>query len=343
MLHQTTWRVWSATIAASLALLACHAQPAKKPDVDPDSGEGHAAKARDAMVGRPAPAAVIDGLDGDRVALADLRGHKPVYLKFWATWCKPCREQMPHLEAAHRKYGDRIATYAVALGLNDPIETIRAFRTEHSLTVPIAIDRDGSLAELLHVAVTPQHVLIDRAGVVRYVGHEANAELDAALEALLADPAPGDPAARPAVAAGPALALTLLDGSTFTLAGHAGRPVAVTFVSTWCDTYLKESRPAMAAACLAHAQKAEVQRRSHDRVDWMTIAHPVWTAAGDLAEFRTRTGFAAPIGLDERAQWFHHFGIRDTPVTVLFDGHGVEIARVSGAGDDLAAALARLP
>jgi len=342
MFHPTTWRVLPATIAAGLALLACHAQPAKKADVDPDSGEGHAIKARDAMVGHPAPAAVIEGIDGDRVALADLRGHKPVYLKFWATWCKPCREQMPHLEAAHHKYGDRIATYAVALGLNDPIETVRAFRTEHNLTVPVAIDRDGSLAELLHVAVTPQHVLIDRAGVIRYVGHEANAELDAALEALLKDAAPGEPPPSATPAADPALALTLLDGSTFTLAGHAGRPVAVTFVSTWCDTYLKKTRPAMAEACLAHAHQAEAQRRSHDRVDWMTVAHPVWTAAGDLEQYRTRTGFGAPIGLDERAQWFHHFGIRDTPVTVLFDGHGVEVARVSGPGDELASALARL-
>src|SRR3569832_1394038 len=93
-------------LAAGLLLAACHPHPVEKSD----PGEALAAAPRDALVGHRAPAVTLDGLDGERIALADLIGHKPVYLKFWATWCKPCREQMPHLEAAHRRYGDRIAT-----------------------------------------------------------------------------------------------------------------------------------------------------------------------------------------------------------------------------------------
>ena len=325
--------------AASLMALAGSARAAKPAE----TGEDHAIGPRQALVGRRAAPALLEMLDGERVALADVIGRKPIYLKFWATWCVPCRKQMPHLEAAHRKYGDRIAVFAVDLGLNDSVEAVREFRAAHGLTVPIAIDRDGSLAELFHVAVTPQHVLIDRAGVIRYVGHGATPELDAALDALLRDGG-GTSARAPragAVADEP-LSLTMLDGSRFTLAGHAGRPVALTFVSTSFDTYLAKSRPAMAEACAVHARAVESLRKSHDRIVWVTIAHPVWTSASSAGRYRERLGVSTPIGIDEGGTWFHRFRVREVPTTILLDGRGVEVARVQGRGDDLERALARL-
>jgi thiol-disulfide isomerase/thioredoxin len=321
---------------------AKEAPASEAPGKEVDPGEGHAARARDVLLGRPAPAVVLELLDGERVRLADRFGHRPVYLEFWNTWCVPCREQMPHLEAAHRTYGDRIAVFAVNLGLNEAVETIREFRAAHALTVPIAVDGDGSLAERYHVAVTPQHVLIDRAGIVRYVGHGATPELDRALEALLReDAAPADLQPAAAQATDEPLSLTLLDGSAFTLAAHAGRPVALTFVKATCDTYLAKSRPAMAAACAAHTRQVESLRRAHPRVAWVTIAHPVWTDAATLDRYRQRLATSTPIGIDEKSAWFHRFRIRTIPTTVLLDEHGVEVARVSGPGDDLPRALAR--
>ena len=344
-------------VAAGIALVACRTHPASTAEdrqvsraaVAPlpaaaviSEGEGHAVATREAMVGRPAPEASLELLDGSRVELAALAGKKPVYLKFWATWCKPCKEQMPHLEAAYRRYGDRMAVYAVDLGLNDPIETVRAFRAEHGLTVPIALDGDGALAERFQVAVTPMHVLIDRAGVVRYVGHEASPELDRALEALVGESAlPGEPAPR-AAAGGDALALALRDGSTFTLAAHAGAPVALTFVTTWCDGYLAKSRPAMSEACAEHARQVAALQASHPGLAWVMVAHPVWTSPEDLDDYLHRFGLAAPIGLDARAAWFQHFKVRDVPTTVVLDGRGGEVARIAGGGEALAGALARL-
>ena len=326
--------------AALLLLLACRASGDGEPDV---TGETYAARAREMLVGTHAPDAGLALLDGGRIPLADLLGRKPVYLKFWETWCVPCREQMPHLEAAYRKYGDRIAVYAVDLGINDPVETIRRFRAEHALTVPIAVD-DGSLAELFHVSVTPQHVLIDRGGVVRYIGHGATAELDRALAALLDEDRASSPPPRP----GPSprvdapLSLTLLDGSTFTLPAHAGQPVALTFVTASCDTYLAESRPTMAAACAAHARQVEAVRKTAPDVTWVTIAHPVWTTTESLVRYRERLNLTTPIGLDETASWFHRFRIRDVPTTIFFDRRGAEVRRVGGRGDDLAPTVASL-
>jgi thiol-disulfide isomerase/thioredoxin len=329
-------------ILAMAALLACH-QPAKKADGGGGGGEDYAAPAREVLVGRRAPAVTVEMLDGDRVALAELVGRKPVYLKFWATWCKPCREQMPHLEAAHRKYGDRVAIFAVDLGLNDAVETVRAFRAEHKLEVPIAIDGDGRLAEQFHVSVTPQHVLIDRAGVVRYVGHGATPELDRALGALVEGGAASSEAPARAAPADDALSLALVDGSTFAIAGQLGRPVALTFVTTWCDGYLAKTRPAMSEACIAHARQVEALRKAHQRVVWVTIAHPVWTTPDDLDGYRKRLGVGTPIGRDDGAAWFARYRVRDVPTTIVLDARGAEVARVGGRGDELAQALARLP
>lgn len=71
---------------------------APAPPAKISEGEGRAAATRALLVGHRAPAATLPLLDGGSVALAELAGRKPVYLKFWATWCKPCRKQMPHLE-----------------------------------------------------------------------------------------------------------------------------------------------------------------------------------------------------------------------------------------------------
>lgn len=344
--------VTGAMIAAGAAVLACQPRVASKPEAEPPAAAARAAPASDtephtagpraALVGKPAPAITLEGIDGDRVALAELVGKKPVYLKFWATWCKPCMKQMPHLEGVHRKYGDRIAVYAIDLGVNDPIETVRAVQAEQKLTVPIVIDRDGSLAEQLHVSVTPQHVLIDRGGIVRYVGHSASAELDAAVASLLESPAPGalPPSADPTPEL--PLSLALLDGSTFTVGAHAGTPIALTFVSSWCDDYLAKSRPEMSKACIAHVRQVEALRQRHGRVAWVTVVHPVWTDAAELDEYRTRVGHHAPIGLDEQARWFHHYRVRDVATTILLDGRGAEVARITGRADDLPGAMARL-
>jgi peroxiredoxin len=346
-------------VAASVLVLACQpraanqaedpavtarAKPAAAPAkaAETSEGEQRAEAIRASLVGRRAPAVTLPLLDGGSVALAELIGRKPIYLKFWATWCKPCRKQMPHLEAAHHKYGDRIAIYAVDLGVNDPIETVRAFRTEYALTVPIAIDADGALAEHFEVAVTPMHVLIDRAGVVRYVGHEASPALDAALEGLLGEAsAPGEPAPR-AEPTGDPLSLTLRDGSRFTLAAHAGQPVALTFVLAWCDTYLEKTRPAMSEACIAHERQVTALRHSHPGITWVIVAHPVWTSPAELDDYLKTFGGDASIGIDRGGGWFRHFAVRDTPTTILFDGRGQEVTRVAGRGDALADALGRL-
>ena len=75
----------------------------------------------------------------------------------------------------------------------------------------------------------------------------------------------------------------------------------------------------------------------------MTVAYPVWTDRGDIAEYRKRLGATVPIGIDRGNAWFRKFGVRNPYTTVLLDGQGTELGRVEGDGAGLAALVAKLP
>ena len=120
------------------------------------TGQQRANEVGRSLVGTPAPQLVLETIDGDTIDLGQLYGKKGLYLKFWATWCVPCREQMPHLEKTFEDAGDDLAVIAVDAGFIDTIADVRAVRDEFGLTMPIAID-DGRLADALNLRVTPQH------------------------------------------------------------------------------------------------------------------------------------------------------------------------------------------
>jgi peroxiredoxin len=332
-------------IAAVLAS-GCSKTRSAPPPTGAGSGEGEATAfvdvARDALVGHPAPAVTLELLDGSRVELASLLGKKPIYLKFWATWCVPCRAQMPHLESTFHLDGDKLAVFAVDVAIDDPIENVRKFVADKHLTFPIAIDKDGSVAEQFHLNVTPQHVLIDRAGIVRYVGHAVTPELERAIVAILDPGTTGGPvaAAPPPPAGLPALALD--NKTSFDFATRPKAPLALTFATLFCDSYIGESRPEIGKTCAAHAHAIEEAHKAHPELAWITVAFPVWTSDEDIADYRKRLGATVPIGIDHGNVWFRKFGVRDTYTTLLFDSAGGELGRVGGDGSGLGDLIARV-
>ena len=96
------------------------------------------------MIGQPAPPVAVTTIDGEKIDLGALYGKKPVYLKFWATWCVPCRQQMPGFEKIYESLGDKIQIIAVDIGLSDDEASVRAYRKKFGLRMPIVID-DGLL------------------------------------------------------------------------------------------------------------------------------------------------------------------------------------------------------
>src|SRR5438445_2212437 len=106
------------------ALLLVAALPVCGARAYAESVQDFAAQAGDHLLGQMAPAIKLTTIDGQTIDLAALRGHKAVYLKFWATWCVPCREQMPHFENVYRHAGDDLAVVAINIGFDDTVEQI---------------------------------------------------------------------------------------------------------------------------------------------------------------------------------------------------------------------------
>ncbi|HUF72119.1 MAG TPA: TlpA disulfide reductase family protein [Gammaproteobacteria bacterium] len=107
--------------------------------------------------------------DGGRVALSDLSG-QVVMVNFWATWCGPCRAEMPHLEALYHRYSDLGFTL---LGVNVEEDSSGADRFLEATPVsfPILFDPENNVSELYDVVAMPSTVLIDKSGNMRYIHH----------------------------------------------------------------------------------------------------------------------------------------------------------------------------
>jgi peroxiredoxin len=136
----------AALCALALLPLSPHAEAATPPAVAPDF--------------------TLHAADGRNVRLEELRG-QVVLVNFWATWCGPCRAEMPHLDELYKKYGK---SGFVLLGVNIDDNPATALATARKLGVsfPILLDTDKKVSKLYDLTDMPSTVVIDRDGRVRY-------------------------------------------------------------------------------------------------------------------------------------------------------------------------------
>jgi thiol-disulfide isomerase/thioredoxin len=312
-------------------------------------GEELARSAAAETVGKLAPAALLETIDGQPIDLGEAYGRRPIYIKFWATWCVPCRQQMPAFERLYRELGDQVQFVALDIGLSDDLASVRKFRDTYGITMPIVMD-DGRLAKLFALRVTPQHVLIGRDARVAYVGHADNQALADALQRVLHQPAAPPPSAPVAPVIAPAhrlgevvegLTITTTSGTTIPLAAAApGRLRGVWFFSSWCEWYLETRRRGTAQACARARQAVEqLAAAPGGGVDWLGIAGGPWTTAQDLSDYQTTHHLTIPLALDASGDDFRAFGVRDIPSIILFDRDGRVVRIVAPSEPDLAKAV----
>jgi quercetin dioxygenase-like cupin family protein/peroxiredoxin len=304
------------------------------------SGQERAVQAGSGLLGSPAPGLVMRTIDGQTIDLGSLYGKKAVYLKFWATWCTPCRQQMPHFEHTFETAGADLAVIAVNIGVSDSLEKVIKVRKEFALTMPIVID-DGSLAAAFNLRVTPQHIVIGRSGRIEYVGHLADDRLNAALVAArVSRPEPArfvkvaDVKNMRQLKVGgtlPDLDATTLDGGNFRVLDPSDRrPTVLVFFMASCESYLATRRPATAEACRQVREQVERLAGSTPNVRWLGIASGVWATEDELKGYRDRYRTPIPLTLDESGVLFHSFHVRTIPTLVIADSHGVIVRRVEG-------------
>ena len=121
--------------------------------------------ARPPLVGSPAPEIVLKDLQGRDVKLSDLRG-KVVLVNFWATWCKPCKEEMPAMQASYDKLRDKGFVVLAVNELEDTARVAEHIRT-HGHTFEVVMDHNNQVANMYGVVGLPASFLIEPQGIVR--------------------------------------------------------------------------------------------------------------------------------------------------------------------------------
>ncbi|CAM4244879.1 thiol:disulfide interchange protein tlpA [Bacillus manliponensis] len=120
-------------------------------------------------VGRAAPDFELTTLDGTAVKLSDLQGKK-VILNFWATWCGPCKQEMPDMETFYQKHKGDVEVLAVNYTASEGAggeEKVKQFAQEWGITFPILLDKDITVTTTYKVITIPTSFFIDTKGVVR--------------------------------------------------------------------------------------------------------------------------------------------------------------------------------
>lgn len=119
------------------------------------------------LVGSLAPDFTLDYLDDGTVSLSELRG-KPVLINFWATWCGPCRFEMPFLQQVYDDWSDR-GLVVLTVDIAESQDTVESFMQELGLSLPVLMDRDQAVTKRYNVRNIPATFLIDKNGIIQSI------------------------------------------------------------------------------------------------------------------------------------------------------------------------------
>lgn len=119
------------------------------------------------VVAAPAPDFTLRQVDGPNLRLQEQRG-RVVMVNFWASWCGPCRLEMPHLNRLHAKYRDAGFTL-LGVNIDEDAGKAAGLSSKLGLRFPILLDTDKKVSRLYNLTTMPSTVLIDRDGRVRHV------------------------------------------------------------------------------------------------------------------------------------------------------------------------------
>jgi thiol-disulfide isomerase/thioredoxin len=114
----------------------------------------------------PAPALTLSDLAGKDITLASFKG-KPVVVNFWATWCIPCRNEMPELEKLHRERKSE-GLEVLLVNVKESKEVVEKYISENGFTFKVFLDTDGDIYRAFQVFGLPSTFFIDSKGIVRY-------------------------------------------------------------------------------------------------------------------------------------------------------------------------------
>lgn len=240
---------------------------------------------------------------------------KPTYIKLWATWCKPCMEQMPHFQRIQEKYGDKINIFAVNININENMKYIDDVITKNGLTMPVLLDKEGKLSEALGLVGTPFSVLINTNNKIVYTTHESNNVLDTFIDKL---------ANGSKLAGEDSKVITAEEKKNIIKPWKEGNHTLF-FTATWCDWYLEDSRPEMANECKEVQSNITKLYDKSEVKEWHGFVNHLWTDKKALTDFTQLYNIKLPFDIDTNGVLFTYFNIRSIPTIIrIKDGKVIE-------------------
>lgn len=241
--------------------------------------------------------------------LSNFDKSKPTYIKMWATWCKPCMQQMPHFQSINEKYSDKINIFAINININEDNKYIKDVIAKFGLTMPILLDNEGQLGVALGLIGTPLSVLINTDDDIVYKTHESDEILDTFIDKL---------AQGQKLKSESSDLLTAEQTKSIIEPWEKGEHILF-FSATWCDWYLKDTRPDMANDCKNIQSNINELQDQSQNIAWHGFVNHLWTDKKALLDFTKLYNIQLPFDIDVGGVLFNHFNIRKIPTIIKIE------------------------
>ncbi|MCI0710414.1 MAG: redoxin domain-containing protein [Chloroflexi bacterium] len=281
-------------------------------------------------VGQRAPDFEIDTLDGETLQLSDLRG-QAVLVNFWATWCGPCRTEMPEFQTVYEREREKGFTI-VAVDFRESPEQVRPFVEEFGMTFNIGLDESGEINRQYRVSSYPTNYLIDGNGIIvmkrsgaingQVLAEELNKFENTATEDTVAkfefddvDNLEDIPVGLEVGNRAPDFGVPSLDGDVLQLSDMQGQAVLVNFWATWCGP------------CQAEMPELEAVYELQQEKGFTVLAVNFGESPEQIGPFVDEFELTFNVGLDQNGEINKQYRVTGWPTSFLIDGNGI-IARV---------------
>jgi peroxiredoxin len=144
------------------------------------------ASAVSVKVGDESPPFLLKTIDNRAFRSEEMKGKKPLFLVFWATWCSACKEEIPKLNEIFSSFEPKGMEFlAINVGVNDSLARVKRYIKKYKITYPVAFEGGNRVTKLFGVQGTPTIIIVDRQGIVRYRSPSVPDDLDEHFQELI--------------------------------------------------------------------------------------------------------------------------------------------------------------
>lgn len=262
----------------------------------------------------------VDILSGKTVKLSDYKG-KVVLVNFWATWCDPCRSEIPDLIALQKKYPDDIVIIGVSI--DNTVDPVADYIREAGIQYPVVMQVPGMEKGYGDITGVPTSFIIDRNGnpAKKFVGARSIEQFEEMLMPFIGASGSSNtaPQAQAANLAPDFTVQNLLSGQNITLSQYKGKVVFVNFWATWCPP------------CRAEIPSfIRLQAELKDKLQIIGVSVDTIGAAA-VKQFAMDMNINYPVGLGDYNLTQQYGGVSAIPTTVIVGPDGAIAGRIIGS------------